>query len=108
MGFACGIPEGSVIHITEGFAQPQIDSAELAARDASKAAGGDVAGALVFDCICRNLILGPRFGEAVARMSEALGGAPLAGFESYGEVALCAGDFSGFHNTTSVVLAFPK
>ena len=108
LGFACGIPEGSVIHITEGFAQPQIDSAEQAARDARKAVGGDVAGALVFDCICRNLILGARFAEAVERMSAALDGAPLAGFESYGEVALCAGDFSGFHNTTSVVLAFPK
>ena len=36
------------------------------------------------------------------------GGAPIAGFETYGEIALDVGDMSGFHNTTSVVLAFPK
>lgn len=41
-------------------------------------------------------------------MVEELGGAPLAGFETYGEIALDAGDMSGFHNTTSVVLAFPR
>jgi len=41
-------------------------------------------------------------------MSEELGGVPLAGFETYGEIALAAGDMSGFHNTTSVVLAFPE
>ena len=37
-----------------------------------------------------------------------LGGAALAGFETYGEIALDVGDMSGFHNTTSVVLAFPE
>jgi methyl-accepting chemotaxis protein len=41
-------------------------------------------------------------------MSEELGGAVLAGFETYGEIALDVGDMSGFHNTTSVVLAFPE
>jgi methyl-accepting chemotaxis protein len=62
----------------------------------------------VFDCICRNLILKDGFDRAISAMSEALGGAPLAGFETYGEIALGAGDLSGFHNTTSVVLAFPS
>ena len=71
------------------------------------AAAPKVAGALVFDCICRNLILEGDFSRAVLGMSEELGGAPLAGFETYGEIALDAGDMSGFHNTTSVVLAFP-
>ena len=33
---------------------------------------------------------------------------PLAGFETYGEIALDAGDMSGFHNTTTVVLALPR
>jgi methyl-accepting chemotaxis protein len=41
-------------------------------------------------------------------ISEELGGVPLAGFETYGEIALDAGDLSGFHNTTTVVLAIPK
>jgi methyl-accepting chemotaxis protein len=61
----------------------------------------------VFDCICRSLILGPDFMRAVRAMSSELGEVPLAGFETYGEIALDVGDMSGFHNTTSVVLAFP-
>jgi methyl-accepting chemotaxis protein len=108
--FATGIPEGSVIRITESDAERQVASAREAARRARVqigAASGGVAGALVFDCICRNLILHDDFSRAVRGMSEELGGAPLAGFETYGEIALDAGDMSGFHNTTSVVLAFP-
>jgi len=41
-------------------------------------------------------------------LGEELGGVPVAGLETYGEIALDAGDMSGFHNTTSVVLAFPR
>ena len=62
----------------------------------------------MFDCICRNLILRDGFKDAVTAMSEELGNVPIAGFETYGEIALDAGDMSGFHNTTSVVLAFPR
>jgi methyl-accepting chemotaxis protein len=63
---------------------------------------------VVFDCICRNLILGPRFAAAVQSIAAELGNVPVAGFETYGEIALDAGDMSGFHNTTTVVLTFPK
>jgi hypothetical protein len=105
--FACEIPVGSRVKITESSADGQVVSAVEAARIARAQLGDDsVAGAVVFDCICRNLILAERFGDAVRGMSEALGGAKLAGFETYGEIALIEGDLSGFHNTTSVVLAF--
>lgn len=109
IAFACGIPEGSVIRITESEPARQIDSAKEAARRA-RAQVGDLplAGAVVFDCICRNLILKDDFKTAIAGIHEELGNVPLAGFETYGEIALDAGDLSGFHNTTTVVLAFPK
>jgi len=108
ISFACGIPEGTVFRITESAPESQVASAREAARRARVQLGGRPArGALVFDCICRNLILGAGFSAAVQGMSEELGGVPLAGFETYGEIALDAGDLSGFHNTTSVVLAFP-
>jgi methyl-accepting chemotaxis protein len=108
MSFACGIPEGSVIRITESEPQAQVASAREAARRAKAQLGGKtVAGALVFDCVCRNLILGDQFARAVRGMAEELGNVPVAGFETYGEIALAAGDMSGFHNTTSVVLAVP-
>lgn len=109
IAFACGIPEGTVIRITESEPAEQIESAKEAARRA-KAQVGDLplAGALVFDCICRALILKDDFKTAIAGIHQELGHVPLAGFETYGEIALDAGDLSGFHNTTTVVLAFPK
>ena len=107
--FACELPVGSVFRFTKSTAQSQVASAKLAARRAREALGDQpVAGALVFDCICRNLILGDQFASAVHGMRDELGGAVLAGFETYGEIALDAGDMSGFHNTTSVVLAFAE
>lgn len=105
--FACGIPEGSVIRITESEPSRQVSSAREAARRAKQQLGGPAAGALVFDCICRNLILGDSFATAVKEIANELGDVPIAGFETYGEIALNAGDMSGFHNTTTVVLAFP-
>jgi hypothetical protein len=109
INFACAIAEGAVIRITESEPERQLASAREAARRARAQLGGaQVAGALVFDCICRNLILGDDFARAVRGISEELGNVPLAGFETYGEIALDAGDMSGFHNTTSVVLAFPE
>jgi len=108
ISFACGIAEGAVLRITQSTPEKQVESARRAARLASGQLKGPASGALVFDCICRNLILGDHFGAAVRGMSEELGGVPLAGFETYGEIALDAGDMSGFHNTTSVVLAFPR
>jgi methyl-accepting chemotaxis protein len=109
LSFACGIPQGSVIRITESVAERQIDAALDAARIAKARLGAEAcAGAVVFDCICRKLILDGKFEQAVRGMSNELGGARLAGFETYGEIALHGGEMSGFHNTTSVVLAFPR
>jgi hypothetical protein len=109
INFACGIEEGTIIRITESVPERQVESAREAARRAHAAlAGKKAAGAVVFDCICRNLILQDRFAEAVKAISQELGGAPVAGFETYGEIALKVGEMSGFHNTTSVVLAFPE
>jgi len=108
ISFACGIPEGAVVRVTSSGGDDQIASARSAAERAHKALGGaPIAGALVFDCICRNLILGPKFERAVNEIQQGLGGAPLAGFETYGEIAMDLGQSSGFHNTTTVVLAFP-
>lgn len=108
LNFACGVPEGAVFRITESVPERQVGAAREAARRAAASLAGPAAGAVVFDCICRNLILGDSFARAVKGMSDELGGVPLAGFETYGEIALDVGDLSGFHNTTSVVLAFPR
>lgn len=108
LGFVCGMPEGTPIHFMASDAQRQVESAKAAARRAREQLGGQaIAGALVVDCGCRKLILRERFGEAVKEIAAELGHVPIAGFESYGEIALNDDDFSGFHNTTTVLLAFP-
>lgn len=109
LSFATGIPEGTTIRITESVAERQVEAAIRAASNAKKRLGSEeCAGAVVFDCICRKLILDSEFEDAVKGMSKELGEANLAGFETYGEIALNQGEMSGFHNTTSVVLAFPR
>lgn len=108
IAFATAMPEGTVFTIMESSPQAQIDSAVSAARAArSNLKDAQIAGALVFDCICRKLILGDQYKDALSQISSTLGGAPIAGFETYGEIAMNSGDMSGFHNTTTVVLAFP-
>ncbi|MEM9195360.1 MAG: FIST N-terminal domain-containing protein [Myxococcota bacterium] len=108
LNFACGMAEGTVFRICESEPADQIRAAHKAAQLARTQLDGPAAGAIVFDCICRNIILQERFGEAVRGMAAELGNVPLGGFETYGEIALDVGDMSGFHNTTTVVLAFPK
>jgi methyl-accepting chemotaxis protein len=111
---ACGVPEGASVRVTESTPRRQIESAAEAARLARQnlAPGADgtraVAGAVVFDCVCRALILDHGFADAVSAMARELDGAPVGGWETYGEIAMNEGDLSGFHNTTSVVLAFPS
>ena len=110
MQLACGFPAGASLRIiTQSTRARPVESAAEAAKRAREAlGGGEVGGAVVFDCVCRALILGEGFGDAVSAIANELGGAPVGGLETYGEIAMNEGDMSGFHNTTSVVLAFPK
>ena len=97
------IPQGTELYVMHSPKAAQISSAREAGRTAVESLDGHrPAGALVFDCACRGAILGEEFDEAVAAM-----GAPLAGFETYGEVNLQPGEMRGFHNTTSSILLFP-
>jgi len=70
--------------------------------------GRKLAGAIVFDCVCRAVILGDAFSKAVDGIKEVLKGIPLIGFETYGEIAMEMGQLSGFHNTTTVILLIPE
>lgn len=108
ISFACGIPTGTKLRVMESLEVNQIVSARRAVERSLKQLGGPAAGALVFDCSCRKSILKDRFREAVDAIWQGLDKAPFAGFETYGEVALEIGEMSGFHNTTTVVMTFPR
>ena len=112
LNFTCCIAEGAVFRIMDGSnLEKQINAAEEAAtvakQNAENAGYSDFAGIIVFDCAVRQLMLGDRFSEAVKRFNKVLPGVPLLGWETYGEIRLDPGQFSGLHNTTSVVLVIP-
>jgi methyl-accepting chemotaxis protein len=106
--FVCSIPKGAVIRIMECTIQSELESAKNAALFALKGMGGrKIAGAIVFDCVCRASILGDEFSKAVDVIKDTIGDIPLIGFETYGEIAVEEGQLSGFHNTTTVVVLIP-
>lgn len=108
LNFACTIPEGAKFKIMKSPKEEQIASAEQAAKFALEQMKGKApAGAVVFDCVCRGIILGDEFEKGVQAISGIIGNIPLIGFETYGEICRRSGQFSGFHNTTTVVMLFP-
>ncbi len=109
VNFTCTIPNGAVMCIMDGRdAGRQIEASRVAAERAQRAAAADgytvIAGALVIECAVRQFLLGDRFHQAPEAIRAALGGVPMIGAELYGEIRLEPGEFSGFHNTTTVVL----
>jgi len=108
LNFACTIPEGATFRIVESSTDDQLQSAMEAARHALKAVDrSQLAGALIFDCVCRRIILEDQFYQGVNRIKELIGPIPLLGFETYGEICMEKGQLSGYHNTSTVVLLIP-
>lgn len=100
------IPEGAVTWLMHG----DYDSVLAATTDACADAlagleGREPTGFLVFDCAVRRAVLGDAGVAAEHReLRRRLGGAPMAGCYTYGEIARTRG-VTGFHNETLVVLA---
>lgn len=112
MNFTCTIPQGAMMCIMDGKDKiRQIDAARHAALQARQAAEEEglasAAGALVVECAVRQFLLGDDFPKAPAAMREVLGDIPMLGGEAYGEMRMEPGEFSGYHNTTTVLLLLP-
>jgi hypothetical protein len=100
------VPQGGLAWFMEGDESSVLDATDSACAAAVDAVEGNpLLGLLAFDCAARRGVLGDQgiVGE-VARVEHQAGGAPVAGFYSYGEIARTTG-ISGFHNQTLVVLA---
>ena len=100
------VPQGGQAWIMEGDDDSVLAATDAACSEAIGALDGrPPLGLLAFDCIARRGVLGDAGIEReVGRISSFAGGAPVAGFYTYGEIARTAG-VSGFHNQTLVVLA---
>jgi hypothetical protein len=59
--------------------------------------------AVVYSCVGRELVLGEHAGDEVEAIHETLGGAPLAGFFTFGEIGPTPPGGLAFYNHTAVV-----
>jgi hypothetical protein len=100
------VPQGGLVRIMEGDAESVLEATDAACGASLAALGEDAPlGMLAFDCIARRAVLGePGIQTEIDRLAATAGGAPVAGFYTYGEIARTRG-MRGFHNQTLVVLS---
>ncbi len=106
---AAAIRQGASVAILDGKPASMLAAAQQAATEArDNLEGTKAAGVLIFDCICRGMILKDQFMNEVAAIREVFGQVPIAGFLTYGEIANYKGTLDGWHNSTAVVVAIPQ
>ena len=106
---AAEIPKGSMVSILDGEPATMVAAARSAAEEANeRLEGAEAAGVLLFDCVCRGMILKDEFDREVEAVRAVFGDVPIAGFLTYGEIARSPEKLDGWHNTTAVVVAIPK
>ena len=100
------VPQGGLAWFMEGDADSVLEATDAACADAlAPLAPHAPIGVIAFDCIARRGVLGEeRIVDEIERIGARAGGAPVAGFYTYGEIARTRG-ISGFHNQTLVTLA---
>lgn len=102
------ILKGASVCILDGEPDKMVEAAGAVAREARDGLrGSEPAGAIIFDCVCRGMILDGQFDREIQSVRAVLGDVPIAGFLTYGEIARYSGKLDGWHNTTAVVLAIP-
>jgi hypothetical protein len=106
VGCIAEVPHGALVWLMEGDSDSVLSATDAACADALEPLGDrDPIGLVAFDCIARRGVLGEEgIKQEVDRIGMRAGGAPVAGFYTYGEIARTHG-ISGFHNQTLVVLA---
>ncbi|HXA28982.1 MAG TPA: FIST N-terminal domain-containing protein [Candidatus Angelobacter sp.] len=106
IGCIAEVPQGGLAWMMEGDAESVLSATDAACTDALDGLDGNPPiGLIAFDCIARRGVLGSEgVADEVGRIGHHAGGAPVAGFYTYGEIARTRG-ISGFHNQTLVVLA---
>jgi hypothetical protein len=106
---AAEIPRGSMVSILEGEPNSMVRAAQSAAQEARVGlSGAEPAGVVLFDCVCRGMILKNDFHREIDAIRSVFPGVPVAGFLTYGEIARSNDHREGWHNTTAVVVAIPS
>src|SRR5262249_13568060 len=106
---AAEVPQGAHVAILDGKPDAMVAAAKEAAAEAlQNLQGQEPAGVLLFDCVCRGMILKDGFQREIDAVRAVMGEVPVAGFLTYGEIASYSGRIESWHNTTAVALAIPK
>lgn len=100
------VPQAALVWLMEGDAESVRWAGNAACQDALAALGGNPPlGVLAFECVGRRPVLGHEGVRVeIEEIMKCSGGAPVAGFYTYGEIARKQGVI-GFHNQTLVVLS---
>ena len=105
---AAGVRQGSQVAILDGVPEQMVAAARSAAEEAkANLQGTKPAGVLLFDCVCRGLILKDQFQKEIEAVRSVMGDVPVGGFLTYGEIANYGGSVEAWHNTTAVCVAIP-
>jgi hypothetical protein len=104
LNFNTGISEHSILQVMNSDDESLLDGARVAADTASVELDGRARLALVFSCGSRVPLLSDRVGEEATEISNALAGASVCGFYTYGEFARVNGS-TGVHNSSVAILA---
>ena len=106
LGCVAEVPRGGHTWIMEGDEESVLRATESSCMDALASLNGSPpVGLIAFDCVARRGVLGSDgIRSEIQRVARQAGGAPFAGFYTYGEIARTRGT-GGFHNQTLVVLA---
>src|SRR5262249_3787894 len=96
IGCIAEVPQGGLAWMMAGDAVSFLTATAAACTDALEALEGNPPiGLIAFDCIARKGVLGDGVEDEVNRIGQHAGGAPVAGFYTYGEIARTKG-ISGF------------
>jgi small ligand-binding sensory domain FIST len=76
----------------------------LARAAARLTAGTEPEAAILFSCMGREAVLGDRAGDEGAAVREALGGVPLSGFFTCGEIGPTPRGNLAFYNLTAILV----
>jgi hypothetical protein len=100
------VPQAALVWLMDGDADSVRWAGGAACNDAVEALGGNPPlGVLAFECVGRRPVLGHEGVRVeIDEIMRCSGGAPVAGFYTYGEIARKQGVI-GFHNQTLVVLS---
>ncbi|MBU0744570.1 MAG: FIST C-terminal domain-containing protein [Gammaproteobacteria bacterium] len=107
MKFGTTISEGTVFRVMSSSKENQMLSTRRSAQIIiDRLKGEKLAGAVVFDCVTRGMILQDEFNKTID-VKKGLLKVPFVGFETYGDFAMDEGQMSGYHSATTVILAIP-